>query len=200
MFNPNFEMVGGALPETIPTIYLLIIFSLFTGMAALYLHWEKKKGYVQQESPIRIVSDALEKRIFLNERDKSTLYDPLAPPERRLPEHAYPDAAVKRVINIPTRGYPDTYSQIGVVIRDSTQNVYKLIGRQNYPGSDQWTYYVEGADANTFNIKLPIKVKGDREIMEGDSVIIPGTDTAKGPFIAKIFEYDVPRYIPPPRY
>lgn len=201
MLNPNFEMMGGAFPETIPTSYLLIIFSLFLGLSVWYIHWEKKN----QENILRTFSTTLDtletkKRKYIDERDSRTLYDPLAPPERRLPEHAYPDSVVKTVINIPTRGFPDTYSQVGVLIRDSTQNIYKLIGRQKYPGSDQYEYYVEGADSNTFNIKIPIKVKGDREIMEGDTITIPGTDVEKGPFVAKIFDYDVPRYIPPNRY
>ena len=45
------------------------------------------------------------------------IYDDLHPPERRMPEHQYPDRYVKRLINIPTRGHPDNYHLQGVLTR-----------------------------------------------------------------------------------
>ena len=46
---------------------------------------------------------------LLMERDREVVDDSFKPPERRLPRHNYPVQAIKKLINIPTRGYPDNF-------------------------------------------------------------------------------------------
>lgn len=139
------------------------------------------------------ISDFMEKRIYLTQRDRDVLYNDLHAPERRMPEYAYPTEYVKRAINMPTRGYPDNYQMLGVCLRNNTESAYSFFGRQKFPGSNQWEYY---AIADNSSIKIPIKIRGDREAEDGQTIYIPGTDPSKGDYKLKLYDYDVPRYNP----
>lgn len=142
-----------------------------------------------------MVSD-LEKRDFLQRRDTEAVYNEFKPPEKRLPEHAYPDRYVRSKINIPTRGLPDNYQAMGTLVRKSDEKVLQLFGRQKYPGSNQWEYYVSGADSYGFPNKMPVAVKGDREIEDKQKINLPWLDKSKGDFEVNVYNFDVPRYNP----
>jgi hypothetical protein len=137
----------------------------------------------------------LEKRKVLEYRDAEVKYNDFKPPERRVPEYLYPTTSVKQLINMPTRGYPDNYQLIGVLLRDNTETAFNLFGRQTYPGSNQYEYYAQGTMYNN-HVKLPIHKRDSRELYEGDEVKIPGTDEKKGQFKVKLYNFDVPRYNP----
>jgi predicted RND superfamily exporter protein len=138
----------------------------------------------------------VEKRIFLENRDKEAIYNELKPPEKRLPEYQYPNRYVKNMINIPTRGLPDNYHAMGTLIRKEDEKILQLYGRQTYPGSNQWEYYVTGADTYGFPNKMPISVKGGREIYDKQKIDVHFLDKKKGDFEANIYNFDVPRYNP----
>ncbi len=206
----------------LPQTHLIIIFCVFTGLAVWYIHGEKKKHLAepeykysdqilskiaksiaelpgklkeQEQTQELIISPELEKRIALAKRDQDVIVNDFAPPERRVPAHAYPDRAVRGLINLPTRGHPDNYQMLGVVLRNNTETAYNLFGRQTWPGSNQYEYYVQGnMDGNT--VKIPIKIRGDREIEDGQAVQIPGTDPAKGAFKVQLYKLDGLRYNP----
>lgn len=141
------------------------------------------------------VNDMIVRKKYIKERDAKVLYDDLSPPERRVPEHQYPTATIKQMINIPTRGLPDDYQLLGVVLRNNTESAYNLFGRQTFPNSNQYEYYVQTTMHNN-TVKLPIKVRGDKEIMDHDEISIPGMDKSKGRFTTKLYKFDVPRYNP----
>jgi hypothetical protein len=143
-----------------------------------------------------LIYNDLEKREFLVERDKQAIYNEFKAPEKRLPEHAYPDRYVRKAINIPTRGLPDNYQALGALVRKEDEKILQLFGRQTYPGSNQWEYYVSGADTYGFPNKMPISIKGNREIENSQNVDVPFLDASKGVFTANIYNYDVPRYNP----
>lgn len=130
------------------------------------------------------------------ERDIKVIHKIDHPPERRLPKHQLHPIMLKRRINIPTRGYPDDYTLQGILIRNSDEKTLQLYGRQKYPGSNQWEYYAVGNDSNAFNSKLPVKVKGDKEIYDNDKINLPFLDKNKGDFKVKLYELNEPRYIP----
>jgi len=206
----------------LPQTHLIIIICVFTGLAVWYIHNEKKKHVAepeykysnqilskiaksiaelpdklkeQEQKQELIISPELEKRIALAKRDQDVIVNDFAPPERRLPAHAYPPSAVREIINVPTRGHPDSYQMLGVVLRNNTETVYNLFGRQTWPGSNQYEYYVQGnMDGNV--VKIPIKIRGDREIEDGQAIQIPGTDPAKGAFKVQLYKLDAPRYNP----
>ena len=148
-----------------------------------------------REVPLRDIVD-LEKRDYLNYRDKEAVYNDFKPPEKRLPEYQYPEKYVKRGLNIPTRGLPENYSALGALTRKSDEKVLQLFGRQKFPGSNQWEYYVSGADTYGFPNKMPISIKGDREIEDKQKIQVPWLDKDKGDFEVNLFNYDVPRYNP----
>jgi hypothetical protein len=158
----------------------------------------KRKGRddpVENTSSSLIVTD-FAKRQLLERRDKDAIYNEFKAPEKRLPEYAYPNRYVRSMINIPTRGTPDNFHAIGTLIRKNDEKVLQLFGRQTYPGSNQWEYYVSGADTYGFPNKMPIQVRGNREIENNQMIALPFLDTKKGEFQANIYNYDVPRYNP----
>jgi hypothetical protein len=134
----------------------------------------------------------LERRKVLEFRDAQVKYNDFKPPERRIPEYAYPDNSFKQIINIPTRGEPDNYQMMGVLLRQDTETVFNLFGRQKYPGSNQYEYYAQ-SNLNNNNVKLPITTKGEKELYDDDNVNIPGMN---GQFKVKLYSLDVPRYNP----
>ena len=84
---------------------------------------------------------------------------------------------------------------LGIVLRNNTETAYNLFGRQTFPGSNQYEYYVQGnMDGNI--VKIPIKIRGDREIEDGQGIQIPGTDPAKGAFKVQLYKLDSLRYNP----
>ena len=154
---------------------------------------------VQPQQPQQVVVQPLvediERRNYLTNRDMNVAYNDFAPPERRQPEHAYPMRYVRNRINVATRGLPDNHQIVGIAMRTNTETTYNLFGRQTYPGSNQYEYYVQKGDDNT-SIKLPVQTKGDKEIEDGQIIMIPGTDHTKGQFKVKLYNYDQPRYNP----
>jgi hypothetical protein len=184
--------------------YILILVSFI--LLTLYYFYNLNKLELQkndlkkptdkiQEPPI-IINPFIEKRVLLQNRDRMVLYDDLHPPERRDQEYAYPDKYVKSLINLPTRGLPDNYSPMGVLVRKDDEKVLQLYGRQKYPGSNEWEYYVMGNDPSSFPNKMPIQRKNKREIMDKDKIKIQWLDPSKGEFEVNLYDYDVPRYDP----
>ncbi len=141
-----------------------------------------------------IDNEFLKNRILLNKRDANVLYDAFSPPERRVPEYMYP-SVIKNNINIPTRGLPENYQLLGLASRNNTETVFNLFGRQTFPGSNQYEYYVESTTNNN-NYKIPIHIHGNKEIEDGQEIKIKTTDEHKGPFKVNLYKLDNPRYNP----
>jgi hypothetical protein len=135
---------------------------------------------------------------YLENRDRSVIYDPLVAPERRVPIDQYPFPLLynfanrQSFINYPTRGYPENYQQVGILNRESDETILQLFGRPTYPGSNQWEYFVR-TEKNGFVNKIPIKSKSNREIEDNVDINVPGM---KGNFKVKIYDYDTYRYNP----
>jgi hypothetical protein len=149
---------------------------------------------LQLESSLAVPD--IQKRFALENRDHDAVFNEFRAPERRDPEHAYPTTQVKDMINLPTRGLPDNYHSVGVLVRKKDEKVLQLFGRQKYPGSSQWEYYVAGADSYGFPNKMPVVVRGDRELDDKQKIELPWLDKSKGDFEVNLYNYDVPRYNP----
>ena len=128
------------------------------------------------------------------ERDEKIVYDVFTAPERR-DNASYTKLQNISYINLPTRGYPDNYQLLGVLLRNNTENGFNLFGRQKFSGSNQYEYYAVGKLDNT-DIKIPIFLKGDKEILDGDEIFIDGTNNEKGAFRVKLYNYETYRYNP----
>ena len=133
---------------------------------------------------------------FLTKRDKDVVENKFKPPERRLPRHNYPIREVRHAMNVPTRGYPDNYQNVGMLVRKNDEKILKLFGRQRFPGSNQWEYYVLENETSDSSTKIPLKIPGNKEILNNEVIAVPWLDQSKGKFDVKIFDYDVPRYNP----
>lgn len=140
-------------------------------------------------------------------RDYRKLNDPLKQPSRRYVDYpsGYPGLLPIGNINIPTQGYLPSYQQMGYlsVTRGETKKndppeqeekadpnrMLKLFGRRF--DSHRYEYYViHHLDES---LKIPIPNKGDKELMEGDSLQVPGYP---GTYKVHLYNFEGPRYIP----
>ena len=206
----------------LPLSHILIILCIFIGFSTIYNEKQRKENLsnnmismvpqaVVPQAVVPVISNVIEpviskviepninadreRRSFINNRDTEVVSNIFVAPERRQPSHSYPYNHVKNQLNIPTRGYPDNYHMYGLVLRDNTETAYKLFGRQKFPGSNQYEYFVQSVMHNN-DVKIPIKINGDKEIEDGQNIMVPGTNKNIGEFKVKLYEYDAPRYIP----
>ena len=100
--------------------------------------------------------------------DYRTLNDPLMPPRKR-DDWQVPLPAV------PTRGYPGSFHKMGYLINTTAENTDKfkfllLMGRQKYPGSNWYDYYVVENNSDS-SLKFDVHDK-HRELMTDDTLAI----------------------------
>jgi len=102
-------------------------------------------------------------------------------------------------INVPTRGEPPPYQQVGILTdTDNPENIKPLYGRQTYRGSNVWNYFTS-LDSHLAT-KIPIEIdnndctseRGCKEIYKNDTLTINGNNE----YIANIYQTRAPRYIP----
>lgn len=112
---------------------------------------------------------------------------------------AEPEIPTRGVLDpIATRGAPESYQQMGVIM-GSDGKPLPLYGRRVAPRSDRFNYYTR---TDTYNpVALPVSFKkrdcqdnlGCDEVSSGDSVkISPTGETAK----ITLYGFDGPRYSP----
>ena len=143
-----------------------------------------------------IIKNTHPKRDYITELDRNHLENPLAPPYRRLPSYDIPRYPLSTIINIPSRGTPDSFQYIGNLIRKSDEKFVQLFGRPSYPGSNKYEYYGIATDPYGLKSKLSIKVKRDQELFDGDEIIIDEYSKKKDKFKLFINEMGMPKYNP----
>ena len=184
----------------LPKEHYIILFIVLTIINLYYIYSINQKNFkldLNNEKNKEIINRPyIQKKNFLKKRDRKVVNDDFVAPERRDPEHVYPDREVKNIINIPSRGLPDNYHSVGVLARIQDEKILQLFGRQKYMGSNQWEYYVTGMDRYGFPNKMPIKVKGDKELYDKDKIDLDWLDKSKGQFEVNLYNFDVPRYNP----
>ena len=140
------------------------------------------------QKPVRTIS----REEILYRRDHNALKNPLAPPTRRNSNYMYPPFTIP--LNIPTRGYPDTYQYYGNLRRAADEKIVKLFGRQKFHGSNEYEYYGIISDSNGSDVK--IQIDHTRELYDDDEIDIEFLDTSKGKFKLYINKFDTPKYNP----
>jgi hypothetical protein len=118
----------------------------------------------------------------MKEFDFRNVRDVFVPPIKRPSESVVMPVITNPQYNIYTRGYPGKYSWMGILINiaepgdnasfSQDNKIIKLFGRQQYPGSTQYKYYVT---INTGNDQTKINLDKDiykRELYDDDIVII----------------------------
>src|SRR5579863_7260571 len=85
------------------------------------------------EGPMDL-NDLITDDYLIRQYDIRKTFDPLEEPTRRVPRHELPTMEVRRLIDFPTRGYPDTFVQLGILKKDvkdnGENNIIRLFGRQ----------------------------------------------------------------------
>ena len=129
----------------------------------------------------------------IGDRIGDRMGDPRSPPE----------IDPRREINIPTRGLPPRYEQIGYLSSDKhadvqVNNIIPLFGRRTYSGSGNWNYYTK----TQAGVKIPLSmdgrdcsddIPGCRELYDEDTVEVPALD---GEYTVSLYNIGAPRYIP----
>jgi len=132
--------------------------------------------------------------------DMSKITDPFIEPTQRVPRQDIQPIILKQMIDIPTRGYPDSYSQLGILVRDeechgeecNTDNkILRLFGRQIYPGSYTYEYYTMANSGND-QIKIPIDTRR-KQLYDDDKIRI---DELNRCYRIRLYDFDAPRYYP----
>jgi len=132
--------------------------------------------------------------------DIQRMFNPLVAPMRRgegkyiLPPSIYRgrsfDTSIYVPTSIPTRGEHGPFQQIGYLYNtNDPKEAMPLMGRRIH--SNQYEYYT--LHHKNTNIKIPISVKGNREIDVNEPLTVTGYPDA---FSIKIYDLDVPRYLP----
>ena len=116
---------------------------------------------------------------------------------RRYYDSRYHSRRAMRV-NVPTRGEPPSYQQVGLLQdTEDSQNVKPLYGRQTYPGSNQWNYFTS-MDSHLAT-KIPIEresqdctdERGCQALNKNETLNVLDKD-----YKVNIYGTIAPRYIP----
>ena len=184
----------------IPLNYFLVLILFFIILTIIYLYYRDNLLNIENNNLIKKKSnfnnkkfdlDILPVRQLLENRDKSILYDPLIAPERRIDINQYP-IPIQNIINIPpNERSPDNYQLIGIGTRDLDEKIIQIFGRPTFPRSNQYEYYIITSTDGFVN-KIPINVKGKKELYDGDSIYVHKL----GEFKVKLYNYNTPRYNP----
>ncbi len=117
--------------------------------------------------------------------DIHNLEDPLEAPTSRPPKHIFRPLYGSPLIDYPTRGRPDDYSYMGNLVRSSVlansddayvqpaDSILQVMGRQKFPGSSIYDYYVLLDKSHMRDVKINIKTSKNSELYDGDTLVIP---------------------------
>lgn len=131
--------------------------------------------------------------------DRRKINDPLEDPTRRVARHNIHPMVMKQLIDLPTRGYPDNYTQVGILVRTDTENtsnenrILRLFGRQEFPGSTRYQYYTAIGSSND-SIKVPLTVTNNKELYDDDTITV--TVLNNETYTVQLHEFDAPKYYP----
>jgi len=135
-------------------------------------------------------------------RDYRRLDDPLKEPRRRYTTGGY-GARPWGNVNIDTRGYLEPYHLVGYLNRMSggkkaqagdgraidSDRMLKLFGRR----TDKYEYEYYVIHHNDPELKIPLDIRGDRELMDKSEINVPGY---AGKYRVNLYEIEAPKYIP----
>ena len=103
--------------------YIIIL-----GLLILYFVYNNTKSRYSREKIIYINNNIIEKE-----------EEEIIEPRKHYDSRFYPRK--RMAINVPTRGEPPSYQQVGYLTGEGEENIKPLFGRQTYRGSNQWNYF-----------------------------------------------------------
>lgn len=215
-----FKLLGGAM-SCPPGFYCMdfntvcfgILIVLVSIGIVVFISKSEKRHHVQKPTVVVITKpEKVEKQV---QQQLDPRFAPL-PPEQSYdtpPDRGFasPPIAAGRgayvPINIQTHGYPDTFQQVGLLTTAGgsdmsatpTRTILPLFGRKLITNRNRWNYYTRTDGMNPVQVPVQFKRRncdsdnGCDEIMEGDSVGVPIMGQS---YIANIYKYSTPRYLP----
>jgi len=132
-------------------------------------------------------------------RDYRRLDDPLKEPRRRYTTGGYGPRPWGN-INVETRGYLEPYHMVGYLNRVGdggkkdgkevdSDRMLKLFGRR----TDKYEYEYYVIHHLDSELKIPLKIPGDRELIDRANLSVPGYP---GKYRVNLYEVEAPKYIP----
>ena len=177
-------------------IMILISYALFSNLKERDIQKDQVKEPEKSDPDNQVIL-----RDPVRSYDNRKYYDPMIEPTRRVPRHEIPPVYLKNMIDYPSRGYPDNYTQLGTLVlehqdqehQDNQNKILRLFGRQTYPGSDSYEYYTM-LNSGLDQIKIPVyNKKRNRELYQDDIVYIY---ELRQKYRVNLYKYDYPRYYP----
>jgi len=125
---------------------------------------------VVQPTPVGPIPPLIDQSIIA-EVDMQRVANPLVQPERRISSDAILPGYMRQM---STRGTLDTFHQSGIITKIGTvdspnEKVMPLFSRRKYPHDTLYEYY---SIIPKINIKIPITVRGDKELFTDDVIFI----------------------------
>ena len=119
------------------------------------------------------------RRDIIKDYDYRVVNDILTGPIKRPARDIIGPIVTRPLFNLYTRGPPDSFSWIGLLITtdvspaDSKNKIIKLFGRQKYPNSNNWDYYVATYAGGDDTVKISLnKDIYKKELYDDDVVTI----------------------------
>lgn len=118
-------------------------------------------------------------RDIIRDYDYRVVDDILTGPAKRPPRDVIGPIVTNPLFNIYTQGPPDSFSWVGLLITtdvtptDPKNKILKLFGRQKYPNSNNWDYYVTAYAGGDDTVKISLhKHIYKKELYDDDAVTI----------------------------
>lgn len=153
----------------------------------------------KQECPhseINIIEAPKKPIDIVRDYDYKKAFDPLEDPTKRIERQYIQPWPLRPYFDIPTRGSPDNYRQVGILVNDSDDDknnkILRLYGRQEFPNSNKYEYYT-AINVGNDQVKIPLDLPRNKELYDDDTVTISEIGST---FKVKILKYDSPRYYP----
>ena len=161
---------------------------IFLGFIIVYLVYVNTKSRYKKRDIIQI-NNIVKEEEEEESKEPRKYYDSRFYPRKRM------------AVNVPTRGEPPEYQQVGILTGESGEEdtIKPLYGRQTYRGSNQWNYFTS-LDSH-LSTQIPVYMnnqdctdeRGCHELHKGGAVSMGQSGNT---YNASIYGNIAPRYIP----
>lgn len=181
--------------DIIPFVILIFMMTIFV-VISTYFVFSMKQCDKCDNNIMQHTIQSTNNHDFLKEFDERKLYDPLEEPTKRIDRDKIGNLELRQMaFNYPVRGYPDNYKWMGLLVNDTSDDsnkIIKLFGRQKYPNSDNYEYYVM-INMGFDQTKVSLDNLHNKELYDGDSVVL---DVLNRTYTVKLNKNDELKYNP----
>ncbi len=217
------RMIGGGLTcppgfhcmDTSTVLFIALVVIAITAIVIFILKEQGLLGGRKQEKTVVVVhprETPAAPTITLNSDPR---FSPLSPERsyntqadlRGFPRNPLPAGLGAIPVNMTTRDIPAQFQQVGVITAaggtetsgSPTRTILPLFGRTVDSSRNRWNYYTRTDGINPVQVPVQFKRRncdddtGCEEVSDGDSIGVPVLGQS---FVANMYRYSTPRYIP----